>query len=106
MDTHTFEEPLPAMAALNTLDTWVRSNADNQALSRSVWQDLVTVQGRSPRVCPPPNNGPGLEFVYTGVLRPNLVQCISYNMTAFLQAEGDIALACPACLETKSAALR
>ena len=49
--THTFEEPLQVKAAVSTLDTWVRANVDNQALPRSVWQDLAAIQGRTPRVC-------------------------------------------------------
>ena len=60
--TLTLEEPLPAKAALSTLDTWVPANVDNQALPRSVWQDLAVVKGRTPRVCLPPDNGPGREF--------------------------------------------
>ena len=72
---HTFEEPLQVMA----LDTWVRANVDNQALPRSVWQDLVAIQGRTPRVCLPPDNGPGRDIVYLCNLRPNLVECILYE---------------------------
>ena len=79
---------------------------DNQALPRSIWQDLTTIQGRTPRVCLPPDNGPGRENVYPGNLRPNLVEYILYDKTDFLQAEGHIAIACPADLETSSAALR
>ena len=93
-------------AALNTLDTWVRASVDNQALPRSVWQDLAAIQGRTPRVCLPPDNGPGREKVYPGSLRPNTVEYISYDTTDFLQVEGHIALAFPADLETSSAALR
>ena len=44
--------------------------------------------------------------MYHGSLRPNLMEYISYDMIDFLQAEGDIALACPADLETNAAALR
>ena len=54
----------------------------------------------------PPDNGPGRELLYPGSLRPNLVEHISYDMPDFLQAEGHIALACSADLETSSAALR
>ena len=57
--THTFEKPLQVKAAVSTLYTWVRANVDNQALPRSVWQDLAAIQGRIPRVCIPPDNGPG-----------------------------------------------
>ena len=103
---HTFEEPLQVRAALNTLDTWVRASVDNQALPRSVWQDLAAIQCRTPRVCLPPDNGPDREIVYPGSLRPNMVEYISYDTTDFLQVEGHIALACPADLETSSAALR
>ena len=60
---HTFEEPLQVKAAISTLDTWVRANVDNQALPRSVWQDLAGIQGRTPRVCIPEDNGPGREIV-------------------------------------------
>ena len=60
---HTFEEPMPAKAALSTLDTWVRANVDNQALPRSVWQDLAAIQGRAPRICVPPHNGPVPEII-------------------------------------------
>ena len=104
--THTFEEPLHVKATLSTLDTWVLGNVDNQALPRSVWQDLAAIQGCIPRVCLPPDNGPGREIVYPGNLRPNIVEYISYDTTDFLQAEGHITLACPADLETSSAALR
>ena len=103
---HTFEEPMQVRAALNTLDTWLRANVDNQALPRSVWQDLAAIQGRTPRVCLPPDNGLGREIVYPGSLRPNMVEYISYNTTDVLQVEGHIALACPADLETSSAAPR
>ena len=94
--THFFEEPLPVKAAPTTLDTWVRANVDN----------LAAVQGHTPRVCLHPDNGPGREIVYPGVLSPNFVEYISYETTDFLQAEGDIVLACPADLDTNSAALR
>ena len=57
---HTFEEPLHVKAAVRTLDTWVRANVDNQALPRSVWQDLAAaIQERTLRVGLPPDNGPG-----------------------------------------------
>ena len=55
--THTFEEPLQVKAAVSTLDTWVRANVDNQALPRSVWQDLTATQGRTQRVSVPQDNG-------------------------------------------------
>ena len=103
---HTFEEPLQVKAAISTLDTWVRANVGNQALPRSVWQDLAGIQGRTPRVCIPEDNGPGREMVYPGNLRPDTVEYISYDTTDFLQAEGHNALTCPADLETSSAALR
>ena len=103
---HTFEEPLQVKAAISTLDIWVRANVDNQALPRSVWQDLASIQGRTPRVCRPADNGPGREIVYPGNLCPDTVEYISYDATDFLQAEGHIALTCPADLETISAALR
>ena len=93
---HNFEEPLQVRATLNTLDTSVRATVDNQALPRSVWQDLVAILGRTPRVSLPPDNGPGREIVYVGSLRPNMVEYISYDTTDFLQVEGHIALACPA----------
>ena len=104
--THTFEEPLQVKAALSTLDTWVRANVDNQALQRSVWQDLAAMQGRTPRVCIPQDNGPGREIVYQGSLLPDIVEYISYDTTDFLQAEWHIALTCPADLETSSASMR
>ena len=103
---HTFEEHLQVKAAISTLDIWVRANVDNQALPRFVWQDLVSIQGRTPRVCIPADNGLGPEIVYPGNLRPDTVEYISYDTTDFLQAEGHIALACPADLEMSSAALR
>ena len=102
---HTFEEPLQVMAAVSTLDTWVRANVDNQALPRSVWQDLAAIQRRTPRVCLPADNGPGREIVYPGNLRPNLVECILYE-TLISCTEGHIALPCLGYLETCSAALR
>ena len=79
---------------------------DNQALPRSVWQDLAAIQRRTPCVCLPPDNGPGREMVYPGSLRPNLVEYISYGTTAFLQAESQTAFTCPADLETNTVALR
>ena len=103
---HTFEEPLQVKAAISTLDIWVRANVDNQALPRSVWQDLASIQGRTPRVCIPADNGSGREIVYPGNLRPDTVEYISYDTTDFLQAEGHIALTCPADLEISSAGLR
>ena len=75
-------------------------------MPRSVWQDLASIQGRTPRVCLPSDNGPGREIVYPGALYPNLVDYIPYDVTEFLQARGDIALASPADLETNSAAFR
>ena len=58
------------------------------------------------RVCLPPDNGPGREIVYPRYLRPDIVEYISYDTTDFLQAEGHVALDCPADLEASSAALR
>ena len=75
-------------------------------MPRSVWQDLAAIQGRTPRVCLPSDNGPGHEIVYPGALYPNSVEHVSYDETDFLQVEGDIVLACPADLKTNSAALR
>ena len=69
-------------------------------------QDLAAILGCTPRVFIPPDNGPGREIVYTGCLRPDMVEYISYDTTDFLKAEGHIALACPADFETSSAALR
>ena len=104
--THTFGVPLFPKAALGTLDTWVNAGSDNRAMPRSVWQDLAAIQGRAPRVCLPSDNGPGREIVYPGALYPNSAKHVSYDETDFLQAEGDIVLACPADLKTNSAALR
>ena len=104
--THTFEVPLFPKAALGTLDTWVKASNDNRAMPRSVWQDLAAIQGRTPRVCLPSDNGLGREIVYPGALYPNSAEHVSYDETDFLQAEGDIVLACPADLKTNSAALR
>ena len=104
--THTFEVPLFPKAALGTLDTWVKAGSDNRAMPRSVWQDLAAIQGRTPRVCLPSDNGPRREIVYPGALYPNSVEHVSYDETDFLQVEGDIVLACPADLKTNSAALR
>ena len=92
---HTFEEPLQVKAAISTLDIWVRAMVDNQALPRSVWHDLASIQGRTPRVCIPADNGPGREIVYPGNLRPDTVEYMSYDTTDF-----------PADLETSLAALR
>ena len=75
-------------------------------MPRSVWQDLAAIQGRAPRVCLPSDNRPGREIVYPGALYPNSAEHVSYDETDFLQAEGDIVLACPADLKTNSAALR
>ena len=75
-------------------------------MPRSVWQDLAAVQGRTPRVCLPADNGPGREIIYPGALYPAPTEHLSYDVTDFLQVEGDIVLACPADLETNSAALR
>ena len=99
--THTFPK-----AALGTLDTWVKAGSDNRAMPRSVWQDLAAIQGRAPRVCLPSDNGPGREIVYPRALYQNSAEQVSYDETDFLQAEGDIVLACPADLKTNSAALR
>ena len=104
--THTFEIPLFPKAALGTLDVWVKAGSDNRAMPRSVWQDLAAVQGRTPHVCLPSDNGPGREIVYPGALYPNSAEHVSYDESDFLQAEGDIVLACPADLKTNSAALR
>ena len=104
--THTLEVPLFPKAALGTLDTWVKAGSDNRAMPRSVWQDLAAIQGRTPRVCLPSDNGPGREIVYPGALYPNSAEHVSYDETDFLQVECDIVLACPADLKTNSAALR
>ena len=61
--THTFEIPLPPKAVLSTLDTWVRAGSDNRAMPRSVWQDVAAIQGRTPRVCLPADNGPGRDYL-------------------------------------------
>ena len=103
--THTFENPLPAKATIGTLDVWAKLDSENRALPRSVWQDLTAVQGRSHQVCLPSDNRPGREIVQPGVLRPNLVDYITYDMTGILHAKGDIALAFPADLDINSAAL-
>ena len=57
-------------------------------------------------MCLPADDGPGREIIYPGALYPNSAEHISYDITDFLQAEGDIVLACPADLNTNSAALR
>ena len=88
--THTFEIPLPPKAALSTLDTWVKASSDNRAMPRSVWQDLAAIQGRTPRVCLPADNGPGREIIYQGVLYPAPTENLSYDVTDFLQVEGDM----------------
>ena len=75
-------------------------------MPRSVWQDVAAIQGRSAQVCQPADDGPGRIIIYPGVLYPNSAEHISYDITDFLQAEGDIVLACPADLNTTSAALR
>ena len=64
--THTFEIPLSPKAALSTLDTWFKASSDNRAMPRSVWQNLAAIQGRTPRVCLPADDGPGREIVYPG----------------------------------------
>ena len=53
--THIFELPLFPKAAL---DTWVKAGSDIRAMPRSVWQDLVEVQGRTPRCVYPLTMGP------------------------------------------------
>ena len=75
-------------------------------MPRSVWQDLAAIQGQSAQVCLPADDRPGREIIYPGALYPNSAEHISYDITDFLQAEGDIVLACPADLNTNSAALR
>ena len=97
---HTCEKPLQVKAAVSTLDTWVWAKVDNQVLPRSVWQDVAAIQDRTPRVCLHPDNGSGREIVYPCTLSPNIVEYRLYETTGFLQAEGHIALACPADLET------
>ena len=88
--THTFEIPLSPKAALSTLDTWVKASSDNRAMPRSVWQDLAAVQGRTPRVCLPADSVPGRG---PGVLYPAPTEHLSYDVTHFLQVEGDMVLA-------------
>ena len=46
------------------------------------------------------------EIVYPGSLVPDMVEYISYDTTDFLQAEGHMALTCPADLETSCTVLR
>ena len=75
-------------------------------MPRSVWQDLAAIQGRPAQVCLPADDRPGREIVYPGALYPNSAEHISYDITDYLQAEGDIVLACPADLNTNSATLR
>ena len=75
-------------------------------MPRSVWQHLDTIQGRTPLVCLSSDDETGREIVYLRALYPSLGDYISYDVTDFLQAEGDIALACPVDLETNSATLR
>ena len=104
--THTFESPLPPKAALGTLDVSTKANSDNRSMPRSVWQHLDTIQGRTPLVCLPSDDETGREIVYLRALYPSLGDYTSYDVTDFLQAEGDIALACPVDLETNSATLR
>ena len=50
--------------------------------------------------------GPGRHIVFSGALRPNLVDYFVYDQTDFLQVQGHIAICCPADLNTNSAALR
>ena len=88
--THASEKLLPLKAAMNTLDTWLKTNVNNQALPLSVWQDLTAVKGRSHRLSCPQTMELDRKMC---ILLPNLVECISYDMIKFLQAEGDIALA-------------
>ena len=40
-DHESARSPSPQLC---TLDTWVRANVDNQALPRSVWQDIAAIQ--------------------------------------------------------------
>ena len=71
------------------MDTWVKASSDNRAMPRSVRQDLAAIQGRTPRVCLPADDGPGREIVDPGALYPNSAEHISYDVTDFLQVEGD-----------------
>ena len=83
--SHTFEIPLPPKAVLSTLDTWVRAGSDNRAMPRSVWQDLAAIQGRTPSVCLPADNGPGREIIYPGILHPAPTEHLSYDVTDFFK---------------------
>ena len=89
VDPHLRRTPT-GQGAISTLDIWVRANIDNQALPRSVWQDLAVIQGRTPRVCIPQDNGPGREIVYPGSLRPDMVN--SHTILLIFYKPKDIVL--------------
>ena len=85
--THTFPEPVSIHSALHTLDAWSRAKIDNQSLPRSEWQDLDAIKGNQQNPCDEPlTEDPGRKTIYTGALKPQLVDYIQYATTDFLQA--------------------
>ena len=105
--THTFLEPKFIHSVLHTLDSWSRANIDNQPLPRSVWQDFGAIKGHQQNPCDEPlTEDPGLDKIYTGALKPQLVDYIQYATTDFIQTPRHIVLCCPANLDTNSATLR
>ena len=80
--THTFLNPVSIHSALHALDTWSRANIDNQALPRSVWLDWGAIKGDQQNPCDEPlTEDPGPEIIYTGALKPQLVDYIQYATT-------------------------
>ena len=83
--THSFPQPVSLHSALHALDTWSRANIDNHSLPRYVWQDLGAIKGSLPNACNDPlTNDSGLELVYHGAARPQLVDYVHYANTDFL----------------------
>ena len=78
---------------------------DTQSLSRSVWQDLTTIRGHG-HIDPADEKRHGRQIVFSGALRPNLVEYIVYDQTDFLKVQGHVASCCPADLNSNSATLR
>ena len=77
--THSFPKPVSIQSALSALDVWSRANADNQSLPRSVWQDFGAIKGCFPNSYEDPLvDDPGRQILYSGALRPQLVDYVQY----------------------------
>ena len=104
--THQFATPVSVRSAFDFVDNWSNMNGAGEKHPRSIWRDKATAmaflatepQSKEPIV--------GKELVYHQPSRPNYSDFITYSESELLQADGTIAIGCPADLVSHSAVTR